>query len=118
MSLLETVLAQVGNVDLKGLAAKAGLPPEKVESALGALVQAQPQAGDTTQQAAAATGLPTEQIGALLRGIGGEQALAQIAALVASNPAMLSQVTKFLDRDGDGSVVDDLSDIAANFFKK
>ncbi|MES2989615.1 MAG: hypothetical protein V4808_17105, partial [Pseudomonadota bacterium] len=63
MSMFDGILSQVTqNVDIKNMAAKVGLSPEHVESAVGALAKYHPMQGDTAEGAAAATGLPVEKL--------------------------------------------------------
>lgn len=83
MSLLDGLLSQLsGNVDIKNLAAKVGLSPDQVETAVAALGQAHPEPGETVETAAANTGLPTEILQQIVTHIGGEGALAQFAGLL------------------------------------
>lgn len=85
MGLLDGLLGQFIGGDngddavLANLAAKVGLTPEQVESAVSALAQAHPQAGDTVQTAADNTGLPEEILQQVVGHLGGEGSLAQIA---------------------------------------
>jgi len=83
MSLLNGLLGQLaGNVDIENLAAKIGLSPEHVEMAVKALATAHPQAGDTAEGAAAATGLPVDKLQEIIGHIGGEGSLGQFASLL------------------------------------
>lgn len=83
MGLLDGLLGQVaGNVDVQNLAAKVGLSPEQVESAVAALGQAHPEPGDTVATAADKTGLPTDKLQEIVGHIGGEGALGQFANLL------------------------------------
>jgi hypothetical protein len=83
MSIFDGILGQVTqNADIKNLAAKVGLSPEHVESAVQALAKAHPMPGDTAEGAAAATGLPLDKIQEIVGHIGGEGALANFASLV------------------------------------
>lgn len=119
MSMLDGLLGQVTqNVDIKNLAAKVGLSPEQVESAVQALGQAHPAPGDTVQTAAASTGLPTDMLQQIVGHIGGEGALAQFAGLLGGSGAsgMLGQIGGMLDRDGDGNPINDLAGLAGGLF--
>lgn len=83
MGMLDGLLGQVaGNVDVKNLAAKIGLTPEQIESAIAALASAHTASGDTATTAADSTGLPIEKIQAIIAQIGGEGALGQFASLL------------------------------------
>lgn len=83
MSMLDGLLGQItGNVDIANLAAKVGLDPEQVESAVAALGQAHPEPGDTVTTAAANTGLPADTLQQIVAHIGGEGALGRFAGLL------------------------------------
>ena len=93
MGLLDGLLAQVSeNVDVKNLAAKVGLTPEQVESAVTALGQAHTAPGDTVTTAAENTGLPAEILQQIVGHIGGEGSLGQFASLLEQNSGMLGQL--------------------------
>ncbi|MCW3848737.1 hypothetical protein OF829_15985 [Sphingomonas sp. LB-2] len=105
MGILDGILGQVtGNADVANLAAKVGLSPEHVESAVAALAKFHPMQGDTAEGAAAHTGLPLDKIQELIGHIGGEGALAKYAGM--------------LDADGDGNPLDDVAGMAAGLFGK
>ena len=105
MGILDGILGQItGNADVANLAAKVGLSPEHVESAVSALAKFHPAAGDTAEAAAAHTGLPLDKIQEVLGHIGGEGALAKYAGM--------------LDRDGDGNPVNDIANMASGLFGK
>jgi hypothetical protein len=83
MGMLDGLLGQIAeNVDVKNLAAKVGLTPEQVESAVTALGQAHTAPGDTVDTAASATGLSSDTLQQIVGHIGGEGALAQFASLL------------------------------------
>jgi len=85
MSLLDGILGQVSDsATIQNLAAKVGLTPEQVESAVAALGEAHVQEGDTVQGAAEATGLPTDKLNEIVSHIGGEGSLGQFASLLQS----------------------------------
>ena len=93
MGLLDGLLAQVAeNVDVKNLAAKVGLTPEQVESAVQALGQAHTTPGDTVSTAAASTGLSAESLQQIVEHIGGEGALGNFAALLGQQGGVLGQI--------------------------
>ncbi|WP_293880170.1 hypothetical protein [Sphingomonas sp.] len=105
MGMLDGILGSIGgNPVLDNLAAKVGLSPEQVQSAIAALGAAHPQEGDTVTAAAASTGLPADTLQQLVGHLGGEGALASVAGM--------------LDRDGDGSPVNDITNMIGGFFKK
>jgi hypothetical protein len=93
MSMLNDLLGQVTeNVDVANLAAKVGLSPEHVESAIQALAKFHPMEGDTAEGAAAATGLPLDKIQAIIAHIGGEGALAQFAGMLEGQGGVAGQI--------------------------
>lgn len=123
MGMLDDLLAQAGgNIDIAGLAGKAGLDPAMVEGALGQLL---PQIADPGVNNAAAvadvagkTGMNAGALGALLpqllqavQGTGGkggvlEEVMAGLGGQ--SGGGMLGQVAGMLDRDGDGNPIKDI----------
>ncbi|MCM0031934.1 hypothetical protein [Sandarakinorhabdus limnophila] len=124
MGMLDDLLAQAGgNIDIAGLAGKAGLDPAMVEGALGQLL---PQIADpavnnaqAVAEVAGNTGLNAGALGALLpqllqavQGAGGQGgALGQVmAGLNGGGGAggLLGQVGGMLDRDGDGNPINDI----------
>jgi len=105
MGLLDGLLGQVAeNVDIANLAEKIGLPHEQVEQAVAALAHAHPQPGNTVDQAAEATGLPTDALQQIVAHIGGEGALARFASLV--------------DQQGGSSALGGLGGLASGIFGK
>jgi hypothetical protein len=120
MSLLDGLLGQVNqNVDIKNLAAKVGLTPEQVESAVSALAAAHPAPDDTVQTAAASTGLSTDVLQQIVGHIGGEGALSQFASLLSSAGGangVMAQIGGMLDRDGDGNPLNDIAGLASGLF--
>ncbi|MEQ7874713.1 hypothetical protein ABDK56_11990 [Sphingomonas sp. ASV193] len=86
MGVLDGMLSQLGgDATVDNLAAKFGLPADKVETAMAALSQAHQEEGDTVQSAAASTGLPPEKLSQIVDHIGGEGALGQFASLLQGN---------------------------------
>ena len=83
MGLLDGMLGQLGgDLDVKGLAERVGLPPDQVESAVTALAQAHPGPGDTVQTAAQNTGLPEDTLQQIVGHLGGEGGLGKFASLL------------------------------------
>jgi len=106
----------IGNLD--DIAARVGIPPEQIQSvteSLGARIQG--GAGQTEALAATASehGLSLEKLQGVLAGLGGTGALERIGIDPAKGD-ILGQVTGFLDKDGDGNAIDDLTDMAKGFF--
>lgn len=93
MGLLDGLLGQVAeNVDVKNLAAKVGLTPEQVESAVQALGQAHAAPGDTVSSAADSTGLSADSLQQIVEHIGGEGALGKFAGLLGEQGGVLGQL--------------------------
>lgn len=117
MSILDGILGQIGgNATVANLAAKVGLSPEHVESAIQALARHHPMQGDTAEGAAAATGLPVDKLQEIIGQIGGEGSLGHFANLLQQDGA--GGLLGALDRDGDGNPLNDLTGIASGFFGK
>lgn len=116
MSLLDSILGQVGgNLDVAGLAGKFGIDPALAQQAVTALAGAQAQPGDTVATAAAQTGIDSGLLGQIASQLGGEGGLGQIASALASNP-QAAGLFNLLDRDGDGSPVNDVLGLAKGLF--
>ncbi|WP_159978030.1 MULTISPECIES: hypothetical protein [unclassified Novosphingobium] len=114
MGLFDGILGQVSeHADVANLASKLGLSPEVAEKAIAALGMAHQQEGDTAQLAAERTGLDVGTMQQVIASIGGEGSLTQFASVIASDPG---KIASFFDKDGDGSVIDDLTAMAKGFF--
>jgi hypothetical protein len=118
-TIFDTILKGIGGApdDVANLAKKVGIDPAVAEKAIAALGQAHQQQGDTVEGAAAKTGLPTGTLQQIVDQIGGEGSLMEFANSLQNNPYAKSILGK-LDRDGDGSVVDDITDMAKGLFGK
>jgi hypothetical protein len=116
MGIFDSVLGSVGGIDLENLAAKVGIDPAIAEQAVAALGAAHVQEGDTVHTAAAHTGLDASVLSQIVTHIGGEASLGKYAQIVQDNPQIVSGVTSMLDRNGDGSPVDDLLGMAKGIF--
>lgn len=119
MGLLDGILQQVsGSPDtVKQLAEKVGIDPALAEKAVAALGQSHVEDGDTVELAAGKTGLDTSKLNEILGQLGGESALDDIAAKLGSD-SRFSGILDMLDRDGDGSPIDDIAGIAGSLFGK
>ncbi|WP_341631686.1 hypothetical protein [Sphingomonas agri] len=97
MSLLDSILGQVSeNATIQNLAAKVGLTPEQVESAVAALGQAHAQEGDTVETASATTGLPADKLNEIVDHIGGEGSLGRFSSLLEGEGGLSGIVSKFI----------------------
>jgi hypothetical protein len=97
MSLLDSILGQVNeNATVQNLAAKVGLTPQQVESAVAALGQAHAQEGDTVETASAKTGLPADKLNEIVGHIGGEGSLGRFASLLEGDGALSGMLSKFM----------------------
>ena len=93
VGLLDGLLAQVSdNTEVKNLAAKVGLTPDQVLSAVQALGAAHPAPGDTVETAATHTGLPPAILQQIVEHIGGEGALGGFASQLAQQNGVLGQL--------------------------
>lgn len=116
MGLFDGILGQVSqHADVGNLAGQLGIDPAMAEKAIAALGVAHQQPGDTAELAAQKTGLDLGTIQQVISAIGGEGSLQQFAEQIASDP---SKISAFFDKDGDGSAIDDLADMAKGFFGK
>jgi len=118
MGLLDGILSQVSeHADVANLATKLGIDPAIAEKAIAALGVSHQEAGDTIQGAVAKTGLDSGILGQIVQQIGGEGSLTEFANALKDNPQAAS-VFGWLDKDGDGNPIDDLTDMAKGLFGK
>ena len=105
MGLFDSILSQVGgNPTVTNMAEKFGIDPDLAAKAVAALGEAHQDPGDTIEVATAKTGMDAQMLEQIRDAIGGEGSLAKFASM--------------LDRDGDGSPLDDIADMASGFFGK
>lgn len=106
MSILDGILKNIGGApdDVVNLAAKVGIDPALAEKAIAMLGQTHQMEGDTVELAAAKTGLDASVLSQIVEQIGGEGSLTNFASM--------------LDRDGDGNMLNDITDIASGLFGK
>jgi hypothetical protein len=96
MSILDSILGQVSDTaTVQNLAARVGLTPEQVESAIAALGHARTQEGDTVNTASEATGLPTGKLNEIVEQIGGEGSLGTFAYMLQEG-GLSSILSKFM----------------------
>jgi hypothetical protein len=116
MSMFDQLLAQAGNVDVNGLAARVGLNPDQLRQGAEAMLGRMMHHGEAPEQAAGSaaqeTGLP----------VGNLQALVPMLTQLAGNIDLRSLVSNpggiiaALDKDGDGNPLDDLGNMAKGLF--
>ncbi len=116
MSMFDMILKQVaGSPDsIADLAAKVGIDPKMAEMALAALGQSHAEPGDTCELAAKKTGMDVGAIGSILKQFGGEGALGDMVGKVQGAGGM-GALSSMLDRDGDGSPINDIMGMAKGF---
>lgn len=119
MSLFDSLMGKAGSIDLGALAQQVGLDPDQLkaggESLLAKLASGDHDADSATVATAAETGIDPGKLQALLPALssalgdaGGEGGLSGIAG----------KLSGFLDRDGDGSPLNDLGGFAKGLFGK
>lgn len=89
---------------VKNMAEKMGIDPETAENAIAALTEGHQAEGDTLEVASAKSGLDTGILAQVMEHVGGE--------------GSLNGFMQMLDRDHDGSALDDISDMASGLFGK
>lgn len=105
MGMLDSLLKQVGGPDqISELAQKVGLSEEQTAMGMKALGQAHNEPGDTSELAAEKAGLPQDKMQEMMDQIGGE--------------GMLGKISGFLDQDGDGNPLNDVTKFASGLFGK
>ncbi|MBU6266213.1 MAG: hypothetical protein KGN34_01650 [Sphingomonadales bacterium] len=118
MSMLDSILGQVGgNLDVAGIASKFGIDPALAQQAVTALAGAHAQPGDTVETAAAQTGIDSGMLGQIASHLGGEGGLGQLSQMLQNNP-QAAGLLNMLDRNGDGSPIDDVLGMAKGLFGK
>ncbi|PLK23242.1 hypothetical protein C0V72_10750 [Porphyrobacter sp. TH134] len=106
MSILDGILKNIGGApdDVVNLATKLGIDPAMAEQAIAALGKTHTMDGDTVTLAAEKTGISPDILNQVVTAIGGEGSLSHFASM--------------LDRDGDGSPINDILGMAKGLFGK
>ncbi len=119
MSILDEVLEGIAGApdDVVNLAEKVGISPSLAEKAIAALGRSHQMQGDTVELASVQTGLDSSVLAAIVEQIGGEGSLTHFASMLEHHPQAKS-LLDMLDRDGDGSALDDIADAAKGLFGK
>jgi len=119
MGLLDGILGAVtGGDGTDAIAEKLGIDPQLVETAISALGAAHDEPGDTVDLAAGKSGIDRGTLASVTEMLGGEDALGKVSGMMKDNPDAAGMLTRFLDRDGDGSALDDIAGMAGKFFGK
>jgi ATP phosphoribosyltransferase regulatory subunit HisZ len=119
MSILDGILGKVTeHVDVNNLAEKLGLNPGQVEGAIASLAKSHTEDGDTVTLAAEKTGIDSGKLTQIVEQIGGEGSLARFNEILKSDEGLMGKVSGFLDRDGDGNPLNDLTSMAKGLFGK
>lgn len=116
MSMFEQLLAQAGNIDVAGLAARVGLNSDQLRQGAESILGRMFHHGEAPEQAAASaageTGLPLGNLQAFVPML--TQLIGNIdLKSLFSNPQGLMAM---LDKDGDGNPLDDLGGLAKGLF--
>ena len=126
MALLDNILDMMpDNVNLDSLSEKIGMSAEELKSS-GEALFAKLQDGSVDKmtaikEAAAESGVDAEKLKGLLpamaekAGLDGEGGLMD---KLSGEDGLLGKMSGFLDRDGDGNPINDITDMAKGFFKK
>jgi len=126
MGLLDSALGMLpDSVNLDSLAEKIGMSAEELKSGGEALfTKLQDSSVDKAtaiKEAAAEAGVDAEKLKGLMpalaekAGLDGEGGLME---KLGGDDGILGKVSGFLDRDGDGNPLNDITDMAKGFFKK
>lgn len=126
MSLLEKIMDKLPeNFSIDDIAEKAGMTAEEAKKG-GEALFAKLRDGSMDQmtairEAAAEAGVDAEKLKGLLPALAEKAGLDGEGSLMdklTGKDGLLGKATSFLDRDGDGNPIDDLTKMAKGFFKK
>ena len=125
MSMLDGILGQLGGaLNLDDLAGKIGMTTDELKQggeALFSKLSSGENPAEAVQQAAAESGVDASKLQELLPSIAekfGMDGQDGLLSKLTGEGGMLSSVTGFLDRDGDGNPINDVTDMIGGFFKK
>ena len=100
MGILDGLLGQLGgNADVANLAAKVGLSPEHIETAVAALAKFHPMDVDTAEGASAETGIPVDKLQEIIGHIGGEGSLGKYASMLQGEGGLGGIASSFLNKE-------------------
>ena len=125
MSMLDGILGQLGGVvNLDEIAGKIGITTDELKQggeSLFSKLSSGENPTEAVQQAAAESGVDASKLQELLPnlaekfGMDGQDGL---LSKLTGEGGLLSSVTGFLDRDGDGNPINDVTNMIGGFFKK
>jgi hypothetical protein len=100
MGILDGLLGELGgNADVANLAAKVGLSPEHIETAVAALAKFHPMDVDTAEGASAETGIPVDKLQEIIGHIGGEGALGRYASMLGGEGGLANIASNVLGKE-------------------
>ena len=99
MTMLNEMLHTVSGIDIDSLAGRVGLTPAQVESAVAALGRAEPEPGDTVEQAASKAGLPRDAVAEVMAAIGGEDGLRRIVGGLSQGGGLAAAMSGLFGKD-------------------
>ncbi len=119
MSIFDQILGQISsNVDVKNLAAKVGIDPTMVESAIAGLAAGHAAPTDTVETAAANTGIDAGILQQIVGHIGGEGSLGNFASMLSQHPDAANMIGGLLGGAKDGeNPLGQLGSLASGLFK-
>lgn len=122
MSMFDGLLGGGGAIDLTALAAKVGLTPDELkqgaESMLTKLASGQHDATSAAVATEAQTGVPADKLQELLPQLAGAFGHADVGGLLGSLQERAGGLLSGLDKDGDGSSLNDIAGMAKGLFGK
>ena len=125
MSMLDGILGQLGGaLNLDELAGKIGMTTDELKQggeALFSKLSNGENPAEAVQQAAAESGVDASKLQELLPSIAekfGMDGQDGLLSKLTGEGGVLSSVTGFLDRDGDGNPINDVTDMIGGIFKK
>jgi hypothetical protein len=118
MSIFDQILGQISsNVDIKNLAAKVGIDPAMVETAIAGLAAGHAAPTDTVETAAANTGIDAGILQQIVGHIGGEGSLASFATAASQHPDAAGLIGNLLGGAGGDNALGSLGGLASGLFK-
>jgi len=102
VGIFDRMLSQLGtDINAQEISKRLGLPAERIEQAIAALAAAQSKPGDTIQEAASSSGIPSDQLQLIVEQLGGDDALRRFASLLGYGRRSNPLVDKLADLYGE-----------------